>query len=467
MTGDGDSPAGESRIDEMHDFQNRQGALSRRSLVTGTLGLAAAAAAPAPGGTARPLPSTTRRSPAAGTFLWGTATAAHQIEGNNVNADFWLCEQVTPTVFNERSGDACDSYHRFGEDIALAAALGFNAHRFGIEWARIEPEPGQFSNAELDYYARVLETCHAHGLAPMVTLSHWTVPRWFAARGGFERSDSPDIFARFAEKVGERLGSLMSAATTFNECNISRVIRTLYNYDAPAEQGKLQAMFDACARASGSDRWASVLFARIERSEANQLAAHHRAVAALRAGSGTFPIGLTVSMREVQGVGADNRAASVQDSLYGPWLEAAEPCDFVGVQTYTRIRVGAQGPLPVPEGAEKTVAGYEFYPEALDYTIRYAARKTGKPVYVTENGIATNDDSRRVAYIDRAIAAMRRAQADGVDVRGYFHWSLLDNFEWMSGYSQRFGLVAVDRSTFARTPKPSAIHLGRIARGRR
>lgn len=447
----------------MRENQRNQAELSRRTLVVGTLGLAVAGARSETVSTATVSPQPKQTTPSPQTFLWGTATAAHQIEGNNVNSDFWLCEQVSPTVFKEPSRDACDSYHRFGEDIALAARLGFNAHRFGIEWARIEPERGQFSHAALDYYERVLETCHSHGLAPMVTLSHWTVPRWFAARGGFEATDSPDLFARFADRVAKRLGPLVTAATTFNECNISRVLRTLYKFDTPKAQTELRGMFDACARASGAKHWASVLFADIEKSEVNQLEAHYRAIAALRAGPGNFPIGLTISMREVQGVGERNQAAIVQDGLYGPWLDAAAPCDFVGVQTYTRVRVGREGPLSIPTRAEKTDAGYEFYPQALDYTIRYAAKRTGKPIYVTENGIATNDDRRRIAYIDSAVAAMRAAQADGVDVRGYFHWSLLDNFEWMSGYSQRFGLVSVDRETFVRTPKPSAFHLGNIA----
>ena len=400
-------------------------------------------------------------------FLWGTATAAHQIEGNNVNSDFWLAESVTPTLFREPSGDACDSYHRYGEDIALAAELGFNAHRFGIEWARIEPEPGRFSNAELDHYARVLETCHAHGLAPMVTLSHWTVPRWFAARGGFEADDSPGLFGRFAAKVADRLGPLMAAATTFNECNIGRLARILFRQDSPRAAAAVEAMLAACARASGSDRFASVLFADIARSEANQVAAHRLAVAALKAGPGDYPVGLTIAMQAVEGVGEGHRAAEFEEALYGPWLDAAAPCDFVGVQTYTRLRVGADGVLPPPEGAERTAAGYEFYPRALGATIRFAAERMGKPVYVTENGIATDDDSRRVAYIDEALAEVRRALADGVDVRGYFHWSLLDNFEWTFGYAQRFGLIEVDRETFARSPKPSARHLGAIARAAR
>lgn len=402
--------------------------------------------------------------PKPGAFLWGTASAAHQIEGNNVNSDFWLAEHVRPTLFSEPSGDACDSYHRYEEDAALAASLGFNAHRLGIEWARIEPEPGRFSEAGLDHYVRVLESCHRHGLAPMVTLSHWTVPRWFAARGGFEHHDSPALFERFAHKVGERLGPLMFAATTFNECNIGRLAHFLFRLDTPQAQAGISAMLDACAKASGSDRWASILFGDPSKSEANLVAAHRKAVAVLKSSPGSFPVGLTISMQAVEGIGDGHRAAAVAEQLYGPWLDAADVCDFVGVQTYTRIRVGADGPLPPPEGAERTAAGYEFYPQALGDTVRYAAIRTGKPVYVTENGIATDDDARRIAYIDSALAALRQARADGVDVRGYFHWSLLDNFEWTAGYSQRFGLVSVDPKTFVRSPKASARHLGEIAR---
>jgi beta-glucosidase len=174
-------------------------------------------------------------------FLWGAAISAHQSEGNNVNSDMWLAENVSPTIFRERSGDACDSYHRYAEDIAIIAELGLNAYRFGIEWSRIEPEQGHFSNAELDHYRRVLETCHEKGIAPMVTLSHWSVPRWFAARGGFEMADSPDRFARFAEMTAERLGPLMAAATTFNEANILRVMRNSPDFKG-AGGGRMKAM---------------------------------------------------------------------------------------------------------------------------------------------------------------------------------------------------------------------------------
>lgn len=434
-------------------------AVSRRAMIGGSAGLAAAALAPQ----AKASPKAAHAQPKG--FLWGTATAAHQIEGNNVNSDFWLAENLKPTIFREPSLDACDSYHRYAEDIALAAKLGFNAHRFGIEWARIEPEPGKFSEAALDHYLRVLEACHTHGLAPVVTYSHWTVPRWFAAKGGFEHADSPDLFARFAERTTAKLGPLIHAASTFNEANIARVVRRLPAAAllAPA----VQAMLAACARASGSDRFASVLFADIDKSEANQVLAHEKAFAAMKAGPGDFPVGVTISMQAIQGVGPGSDPDAYAADQIGPWMAQAAKADFIGVQTYTRGRVDRNGALPPPKGAELTDAGYEFFPDALGETIRYAAKHARKPIYVTENGIATDDDKRRIAYIDRALASVRACIADGIDVRGYIHWSLLDNFEWVFGYKQHFGLVAVDLKTFKRTPKPSAVYLGKRARANR
>jgi beta-glucosidase len=398
-------------------------------------------------------------------FLWGTAMSAHQTEGNNINSDAWLAEHVAPTVFIEASNDACDSYHRFEEDIAMAADLGFNCHRIGVEWARIEPEPGVFSVAELDRYRRQLDACHAHGLAPMVTFNHFTVPQWFAARGGFEVADGADLFARFAERTTQHLGDLISHATTFNEANIQRLIAGFLS--DPSSRTTIGAMLAACAKACGSSRFSSLLFAPVETSEPILLDAHAKASAAMKAGPGSFPVGLTLTMQDVQGVGDGHLAEAVIDMLYGPWLDAARAADFVGVQTYTRVRVGPQGKLDAPAGAEMTGAGYEFYPQALGGTIRFAHERIGRPIFVTESGIATDDDSRRIAYIDAALREVRQCLAAGIDVRSFVYWSLLDNFEWTRGYAERFGLVAVDRASFERKAKPSARHLGAIAKSGR
>ncbi|WP_243048766.1 family 1 glycosylhydrolase [Dyella sp. RRB7] len=403
---------------------------------------------------------TTRRAVPEG-FLWGVAISAHQSEGGNQNSDVWLAENVTPTLFRQPSGLACDSYHRYAEDIAIAAGAGFNCYRFGIEWSRIEPQPGTFSETELDRYSRMVDLCLERGLAPMVTYSHFTVPRWFAERGGFEKADGADLFARFAEKVTRRLGDRLAAATTFNEANIQRLLSLIRS---PRDQLMSRRMMAECARQTGAKNFSSLLFTDYRKTEPVLLDAHRKAMAAMKAGPGKFPVGLTLTMQDIQGVGWVNAARLVMAKLYGPWLDEAAKADFIGVQTYTRARIGLRGPLPPPKYADMTDAGYEFYPQALGGTIRLAAARTGRPVYVTESGIATGNDQLRIAYINAALREVRSCLDEGIDVRSYIHWSLLDNFEWTAGYTQRFGLVEVDFESFERTPKPSIFHLGSMAR---
>jgi len=395
-------------------------------------------------------------------FLWGVAISAHQSEGGNTNSDCWLAETVTPTVFKEPSGAACDSYHRFEEDIALAADLGLNCYRVGIEWARIEPEPAVFSSAELDRYSRLLDACHARGLKPMITYHHFSSPLWFAERGGFEVADGADLFARFAEKTTAVLGDRIAYASTFNEANIQRLLSMMI---AGTDRGDhIEAMIAACAAATGAPAFSSLLFSDVSKTEPVLIDAHRKAMAAMKAGPGDFPVGVTLTMQDIQGVGDGNLAPFVTEMMYGPWLKEAAASDFIGVQTYTRVQVGPQGRIDPPADAEMTDAGYEFCPQALGGTIRFAAEQTGKPVFVTENGIATNDDARRIAFIDQALQEVRACLDEGIDVRSYIHWSLLDNFEWTSGYDKHFGVVEVDLKTFARTPKASARYLGDIAR---
>jgi len=402
-----------------------------------------------------------RRAPAG--FLWGTAISAYQSEGNNTNADDWLLETLKPTLYKERSGDACDSYHRFAEDIALNAALGFNAYRFGIEWSRIEPSPGAFSNAELDHYEKVLETCHAHGQIPMVTYNHFTSPLWLSERGGWELPDTPDLFARYCETVTRRLGPLMGLATTFNEANIQELVQVLAMLTPPSPVAA--QMIAAARRATGSERFATLVYSDPKISGPLLLEGHRKAYAAMKAARSSLPVGLSLTTQEIQAVGPGSIAPQMEARLYGGWIEAARShADFVGVQTYMRLLFDDKGWVPWPKGAEMTQAGYEFYPQALAATIRWAYRTIGKPIYVTESGIATDDDSRRIAFIDQALDGVRACLDEGIPVHSYLYWSLLDNFEWTSGYDRRFGLVAVDRASFKRTPKPSAFHFGKRAR---
>jgi len=376
-------------------------------------------------------------------FMWGTATAAHQIEGGNVNNDWWAFEHDPTSGCVDVSGDACDSFNRYPEDIATVAGLGLSAYRFSLEWSRIEPEEGEFSLVALDHYRRMAATCHEHGITPVVTFHHFTHPRWLAAAGAWEALHAPDRFARFCERATAHLGDLIGMAATLNEPN---VVSTM---------GWRLGLFPPRVRD------------RVRRDIVNHalVTAHRKAVDAIRSGPGEFPVGLTLSMTDYQlQPGGEAWLERIRRPSEDVFLEATESDDFIGVQTYTRMRVGPDGTLPGDADVPVTQMGYEFWPEALEGTIRRASEKTGLPVYVTENGIGTDADELRIEYVTRALAGLRRCLDDGIDVRGYFYWSLLDNFEWILGYGPTFGLVAVDRATFERRPKASAAWFGGIAR---
>jgi beta-glucosidase len=396
-------------------------------------------------------------------FLWGAATAAHQVEGNNITSDLWVLENVKPTLFAEPSGDACDHYHRYADDIKLLAGLGLNTYRFSIEWARIEPEQGLFSSATLDHYRRMIAACLENNVTPMVTLYHFSSPRLFAAMGGWENNCAADAFVRYCERACKHLGDLIGAATTFNEPNAPMLIRWMKSLHLPL--GVIFGMAQQAARAVGSDRFCSFFLGNAEKVRDVMIATHHRSLAAMKSGPGSYPVGISIALQDEQAVGPDSKRDQKCAEVYDPWLAAAAQSDFVGVQAYTRARVDKDGDLPPEHGVELTQMGYEFWPEALEQTIRYAYERTKKPIYITENGVSTEDDARRVEYIRRALAGVKNCLSDKIDVRGYIHWSLLDNFEWHEGYRPKFGLVAVNRDTQERTIKASAHYLGAIARG--
>ena len=377
-------------------------------------------------------------------FLWGTATAAHQIEGGNVNNDWWAMEHDPTSGCVDVSGDACDSFNRYPEDIALIADLGLGAYRFSLEWSRIEPEEGEFSTVALDHYRRMAATCHEHGILPVVTFHHFTHPRWLAAQGTWEAPNAPDLFARYCEKVTAHLGDLIGMACTINEPNVV------------ATMGWRMGLFPPRVR----DR------TRRDVVNAAMVSAHRKAIDVIRSGPGDFPVGITVSMTDFQlEPGGEEWIERLRKPNEDVFLEATEGDDFIGVQTYTRMRVGADGALPAEAGVRTTQMGYEVWPEALGATIRRATEVTGGlPVYVTENGIGIDDDPLRIEYVTRALAGVRECLDDGIDIRGYFYWSLLDNFEWVLGYGPTFGLIEVDRETFERTAKPSAAWFGGVAR---
>ena len=389
-------------------------------------------------------------------FLWGAATAGHQVEGNNHAADMWLLEQVTPTVFREPSGDACDSLHRWREDIAIVKSLGLNCYRFSVEWSRIEPAKGQFSQAYLDHYAAMVDHCRELGLAPVVTFNHFTTPRWFAAAGGWEQRDAPQLFARYCERVARALAGGISHALTFNEPNLALGGKWAVVPPPPAAVAVMKACVAAAARASGSDRFSLLNAGDPAPMIPGVTAAHVAARAAIRAVRGDLPIGMSLAIPDNVPVAADSGIERKRREIYAPFFAVMDKDDFVGVQTYGRAWVGRDRDVKPPADAARLPDGKEWYPDAVGNVVRYAHTATGKPILVTENGIDTADDAVRQRFIPPAIASVRAAARDGVPVLGYIHWSLLDNFEWLSGYGPKFGLVAVDRTTFRRTVKPSA-----------
>jgi beta-glucosidase len=399
-------------------------------------------------------------------FVWGTATAAHQVEGNNVASDFWLLEHTPGTLFREPSGDACDHFHRYPQDIALLRQLGFGAYRFSVEWARIEPEEGRFSIAALDHYRRMLASCHEHGVKPCVTFHHFTSPRWFTLDGGWEERANVDRFLRYCERTVRHLGDLIDTAYTINEANLSATLAVTGVF--PRDGLKAVAPFvGEAARRHGStlERFGPFLLGHPMRTRDTLLEAHVRARDVLKAGPGRFPVGVTLAMQDYQALpGGEAQRDRARAESFVPFLEAARADDFVGVQTYSRHRFAAEGPVGPEPGVPMLTMGYEFWPEALEQTVRYASALAGVPIYVTENGIGTDHDEQRIEYVRRALAGLMRCMRDGIDVRGYFYWSLLDNFEWLFGYGPRFGLITVDRETQRRRPKPSADWLGGIAR---
>src|SRR3954464_3807211 len=392
-------------------------------------------------------------------FLWGAATAAHQVEGNNLNSDLWLVDDLGQTMFLKASGDAFHHYHLLMQDNNTPADFGLNAYRFSVEWARIEPEKGYFSRAELQHYQRMLEACHKRNLTPLVTYSHFTTPRWFAMDGGWENPDSPGLFADYCEKATRALGDLTGYAATFNEPDVAHLLHwvSLGGDEGPGGSlaEKLEAAREAVRQQIDAPHFSAFLFADAAKSRHNMLIAHEKGKAAIKSVRSNLPVGLTLAMEDDQAPETDSHVDKKHAEVYVPWLKLAKKDDYIGVQTYTRALVGAKN-LPPRAGAELTQMGYEFYPESLEHTIRYASKETGVPVIVTENGVATPDDNRRIEYIQRALQGVSRCLADGIDVRGYIHWSLMDNFEWTFGYMPKFGLVAVDRETQKRTPKPSA-----------
>jgi beta-glucosidase len=375
-------------------------------------------------------------------FLWGAATAAHQVEGNNVNSDWWQAEQ--DGLLPHRSGVACDSWIRWRDDIRLLSEIGLNAYRLSIEWARIQPEAGRFDDVALDAYRAQLEAMKQAGIEPMVTLHHFTSPRWLAERGGWTNPDVVSRFLEYTHRVSERLHDLVAWWITFNEPSILGFKAYIEGSWPPQQPYNLRG------------------YVRLMR---HAVRAHARARAILKTANDQAMVSMAFAIWPLQPLRPwspiDQAMAHLGDWLWqGRVMRRTLPTlDWVGVNYYSRTFVGWPWPSQDGVGSRKrTDFGWEIYPEGL-YAVLRRVGSFGKPVVITENGISDADDDQRPAYLIAHLRQVHRAIQAGVDVRGYMHWTLLDNFEWAEGFEQRFGLATRERE-----PRPSARLYGTIAR---
>lgn len=434
-------------------------------------------------------------------FLLGAATAAHQVEGNNTNSDCWAMEQMEHTSYAEPSLDAVDHYNRYREDIRLMADAGLNAYRFSVEWARIEPEEGCFDDEQASHYLDVIYCCKEHGLEPVVTLHHFSSPKWLIGKGGWEAESTIEYFARYVRYIIGKLGSELHYICTINEANMGIQVAAIakrYMQQMMAQAAKSQSASPNAAPSEApqtagrkSDGTVQVginlekmmagqnaaaeenlkvfgvkkaeNFTSMRTPEGDQIVcrAHEAARSVIKELYPDIQVGLTLSLHDIQSVnGGEEHAKKEWADEFTHYLPYIQKDDFLGVQNYTRSLIGPDGTLPAPDEAELTQMNYEFYPQALANVIKKIAEDFKGDLIVTENGIATGDDARRIAFIEQALAGVQGCIQDGFPVRGYFHWSLLDNFEWQKGYSMTFGLIAVNRTTQARHPKESLSFLG-------
>lgn len=413
-------------------------------------------------------------------FLWGTATAAHQVEGQNCNNQWWDWEQQPGRIWhNDRSGDACGWWCNAESDLDRAAALGQNAHRLSLEWSRIEPQEGNFDPTAIQRYRALLLALRQRGLTPMITLHHFTNPRWLEARRGWLHPATPQRFARFAAHAVATLGDLCNLWCTINEPLVYATQSYLLGAWPPGTRHPLRAFQAASAMLRGHALAAAVI---------HRLSPIHR-------------VGIVHNLRifePASPAARDVAVAAMWDYLFNGALMIAirsgrllppfgtgrtinhdmrASCDFFGLNYYTRERVAFSARAPgmlfgrrftpsnVPQsdrGGDGATYG-EIYPHGLYRALRRVARLK-LPIYITETGLPDADDDQRPRFILDHLHAVHRALCNGVDVRGIFLWTLVDNFEWSEGWGLRFGLYALDLATGERRLRPSGALYAAIAR---
>ncbi len=386
-------------------------------------------------------------------FYWGAATASYQVEGGIENNDWSEAarEGRVPVC-----GAACDHYNRFETDFDIAKSLGHTAHRFSIEWSRIEPEEGKFDKNEINHYRKVLEALKKRNIKPYVTLWHFTLPIWFSKSGGFERADSSDKFARYAAFVAEELGDSLEGITTMNEPIVFAGLGWLKGNWPPFKQFTLVKLGETT---NSGDRnlskpeisWGA--FFTYRRVVSNLVSAHNKAYDAIKKIRPAMEVSIVkhVAAHEANGNPINKVKAYVSNQFqtYSFMNRVAEKCDTIGLNYYHYKKYGDNTVY------KKTDMGWEFIPDGI-YTALKMLWRYKKPIFISEAGLADADDSGRSEYITRQVEGTWKAIQDGVDVRGHMYWSLLDNYEWALGFEKRFGLVEINYDTQERKIRPSA-----------
>lgn len=382
-------------------------------------------------------------------FYWGAATASHQVEGNNKN-DWSVWEESPKRIAylkesglakkyglkNFISGRSADHYNKFREDFKLAKDLGHNATRFSIEWSRIEPEEGKFDEKGINHYKSVIKYLKQLNIEPFVTLWHWPLPLWLSEKGGWENSKTPKYFERYARKVVEALGDDVKYWITLNEPDVNSGAAYIAKMWPPQKRNVFQ-YFKVTKNLIKGHKLAYTEIKKINNKAQVGIAKHN-----------TF--------FSVKGKCLINKLIKTVCHSYWNhlWLNSIKDYqDYIGLNHYQHCRIY----YGVFKNEFKITndLGWEIYPTSLYHTL-VDLKRYNKPIYITENGLADAKDKKRTWYIYTMVKEVHQAIQDGVDVRGYLHWSLMDNFEWADGYWPRFGLIEINYSTLKRKPRESA-----------
>ncbi len=394
-------------------------------------------------------------------FLWGTATASHQVEGGNTNNDWWEWEKAGHIKTGDSSLIACDHYRRFREDFRLVKELNNNSYRFSIEWSRIEPEPGKFNEKEIQHYVEMLQELRALQIEPVLTLHHFTIPTWFSKMGGFLNDKSPEIFSRFVAYVVPFLKDYVNYWITINEPMVLSTLGYFLGMWPPGERS----------------------FSLTTRVAKNLLLCHMNANRIIKEIKSSSQVSIAHNMlifepnnsfnpldRAIAGFNSFIFNHSFLDAIHSGripypisrgefYSDLRDSIDYIGLNYYTRVFVKFTVKGLFREG-ERDMPKSDFnqyiYPEGIERLLIDLHTRYGKKIMITEHGIADKEDRWRGEVLKKTVEAMKRSTKRGVNIIGYMHWSLMDNFEWNEGYSMKFGLYEVDFETQERKPRKSA-----------